>query len=216
MSYESHHSITESSYLLRAVHRRGFGLSDMTIGDILTTQHPSYPVWDDMRVEVGQLRHSGVGTDPEYVAFMTSLYVRCFDNGEELQFATQIPHNYLEGSDLYVHAHWTPHTRGTAEAGKTVAWKVLYSASSISGVFPSVTTADLTDTCTGTNNLHEITASVTISGTGLGISSMIVGKVIRDAGDSWATNTAGNRPGLLEVDFHYQIDSRGSDSERTK
>lgn len=216
MPYESHHTIDQDSYLLRAVHRRGYGLSDFKIGEILVIPHSSYLTWDDPRINVSALKFSGIGTDPEIIAWKTDLILRCFDNSEALYFETQIPHNYCEGSDLKVHLHWTPHTRGAAEVGATVAWGVKYVVVSRQGTFGSVQTADLTDTCGGVDDKHETSPEVTVDGTGLKMSSMIIGKVYRGATDTWATDTSGNRPALLELDFHYQIDSLGSVSYDSK
>jgi hypothetical protein len=162
------------------------------------------------------LKFSGVGTDPEIITYKTSLILKCFDSAEILHFATQVPHNYKEGSDMSVHVHWTPHSRGTAESGNSVAWKVECVVAKIDGTFGSTATADCTDICDGINDAHQISPGVSVSGTGVGISSMIIGRVYRDAGDTWTTNTAGSRPALLEVDFHYEIDSLGSVQERSK
>jgi hypothetical protein len=216
MPYESHHEIDENSYLIRAVHRRGFGLSDFTIGEVLGIRHPSTTRWDDLRVPVNTLNFNGIGTDPETIAYKTSLTLRCFDATEALHFLAQIPHNYSEGTDLRVHVHWTPHSRGAAEIGKTVAWKVAYSVANMSGAFGNAVIADCTDVCDGVDDKHQRADSVTVDGSALTISAIIIGKVYRDSGDNWATNTAGNRPALLEVDFHYEIDSLGSVSAASK
>ena len=53
-------------------------------------------------------------------------------------------------------------------------------------------------------------------GSGKNISSMLICRVYRDTGDTWATNTAGNCPILLEIDFHFPIDALGSASVSAK
>jgi hypothetical protein len=72
-------------------------------------------------------------------------------------------------------------------------------------------TLDLSDACTGTNHLHEMTADVAIDGhtASKNISSMLVCNIKRtDTGtdDTWT----GTDPMILEVDFHYEIDTMGS------
>lgn len=171
--------------------------------------------WDDLKIPAGDFV-AGAGADPETIAWRGArLY--CFTTGEILTFMTQIPHKYKEGTDLKLHLHWTPHGRGVAEDENTVNWRIDMSAAPVDGVVPGNTTYVLTATCGGVNDAHEIqAATVDVSGTGLTISSMLIGRVYRAAGDSWATNTTGNRPGLLEIDLHYQIDRPGSRQELTK
>jgi hypothetical protein len=51
------------------------------------------------------------------------------------------------------------------------------------------------------------------------ISSMLLCNLTRtDTGtdDTWATNTSGNLPLILEVDFHYPIDTLGSRTSSSK
>jgi hypothetical protein len=58
-----------------------------------------------------------------------------------------------------------------------------------------------------------MTPETTVPAAALGLSAMLQCRIYRDAGDSWATNTSGNLPILLEVDFHYEIDRFGSDNQ---
>lgn len=62
----------------------------------------------------------------------------------------------------------------------------------------------------------EITSGGTISGVGLTISAMLIGRLWRNTGDTWGTNTAGNCPLLLEFDIHIELDAIGSDDELSK
>jgi len=54
---------------------------------------------------------------------------------------------------------------------------------------------------------------VTIAGTDKGISSMLVCNIKRtktNGDDDWAGTAAGQLPLLLEIDFHFPIDTMGS------
>ena len=64
-----------------------------------------------------------------------------------------------------------------------------------------------------------MTSSVTVSGTGLGISSMVALRIYRsDTGDddTWSGATAAQSPALLEFDIHFEIDRPGSRAVATK
>lgn len=171
--------------------------------------------WEDLKITPG--RTFAGGTVPPNIAWKSTLRMVVFGIGDELFFNEQLPHSYKEGSDLRLHLHWTPHARGTAENGNTVNWRADITVISINGVFPAEITYNLTGTCDGVNDKHLLVPSVTISGTGLTISSEIAGRIYRAGGDSWSSNTPNtNLPGFLEMDIHYQKDTPGSVNETSK
>jgi len=176
-------------------------------------------VWEDMRILPSQFDRPGV-TDPTIQNWQpagsgTTFKVWCFNQTQAGYFTVQLPHSYKEGSNISAHVHWTPKDRGVAENTKTVAWKMDYSWANIDGTFGASATIDMTDTCTGTNDKHKMTPGATIVGTSKTISSMLVCKIYRDAGDTWVGTTA-NGPALLELDFHYEINSIGSKTISSK
>jgi hypothetical protein len=174
-------------------------------------------VWDDMRITPGDFDRPG-GSDPAYYAYDvngsgTTIELTEWAKNDYGTFTIQIPHKYKEGSNISVHAHWTPGANGAGESGNTVGWKCIYSWANIDGTFPNPTTADLSDACDGTNHKHQMTPAVSITGTSKTISSMLICKFTRTdtgADDTWAGSGAGNLPLLLEVDFHFEIDTVGS------
>ncbi len=194
--------------------------NSMNIGSILHVSNSDglildTPQYTDLRITLGSLSPVGAGADPAKKLYKGG-FVYEFNTNEEVRFGTQLPHSYREGTDLYLHIHWTPHSRGTAESGHTVNWRVELSIANVNGVFPDPTTYNLTDTCDGTNDKAQVVGGQTIDGTNIGISAMILGRLYRAAGDTWATNTSGNLPGALELDFHYEVDSFGSRQEYIK
>lgn len=173
-------------------------------------------VWDDMRITPGAFDRPGVA-DPSIVAYApgggANTYMWEFAKNDLASFTIQLPHSYKEGSDISVHIHWTPGTRGNEESGNTVGWKIDYTWANINGTFGAMATADLSDACDGTDHKHQMTPAVSITGTSKNISSMLVCNIKRtDTGtdDTWASTTSGQLPLLLEIDFHYEIDTMGS------
>lgn len=177
-------------------------------------------VWDDMRVIPGSFDRPGV-SDPDLVAYAPggggNTYLWEFAKNDIASFTIQIPHSYKEGTDIYVHIHWTPGTRGNEENGATVGWKIDYSWANVNAAFGALATLDLSDACDGTDHKHQKTPDIVISGTGKTLSSMLMCNIKRtDTGtdDTWAGTSSGQLPFLLEIDFHYEIDTVGS-RERT-
>ena len=180
-------------------------------------------VWDDIRIVPGSFDRPGV-SDPSYVAYDingsgTVTYLTEWAKNDLASFTVQLPHSYHQGEDTLVHLHWTPGANGAGENGATVGWKIVYSWTNINGTFPNPTTADLSDACDGTDHKHQMTSDVTVTGSGKTISSMLICNIIRTdtgADDTWAGAGAGNLPMLLEVDFHFPLNTVGSRTSSAK
>jgi hypothetical protein len=175
-------------------------------------------VWDDLRIVPSSFDFAGSG-DPSIVDYQpggsgTTFKVWEFQLDDHAFFTCQIPHSYKTGQDIYCHVHWTPGTRGNEESGNSVAWKLDYSWANIGSAFAASATVDMTDACTGTDHLHEMTPDAIIDGhtVAKGMSSMLLCRIYRHdvAGDTWAGTASGQLPILLEVDFHFPIDTIGS------
>lgn len=180
-------------------------------------------VWDDIRIVPGAFTFLG-NSDPTLEDWQpggagTTFQVYKFLKNDEVFASCQMPHGYKEGTDLEFHLHWTPCDRGNEENGNAVGWKVDYTMANPNGVFLSSATVDLSDVCNGVDDTHELTASVTVSGTGLSISHIIMLRIYRSdtgADDTWVSILAAQSPALLEFDIHFQKDTIGSRQELTK
>lgn len=176
-------------------------------------------VYDDIRINPGAFDRPGVA-DPAPVIYYPNaggigMYLYEFGIDDFVSFTVQMPHSYKAGQDIKVHLHWTPGDRGVAENAKTVGWKIDYSWANISSNFPDMQTADLSDACDGVNHKHQMTDEVTIDGhtVAKGISSMLLCNLRRTdtgADDTWVSALSGQLPMILEVDFHFPIDTIGS------
>jgi hypothetical protein len=170
-------------------------------------------VWDDLRINPGSFDRPR-SSDPSIVTYNVNggginTYLYGFALNNIASFTIQLPHSYKEGEDISVHVHWTPGANGAANNGLMVGWKVDYSWASINGIFGTMLTADLSDACDGTNHKHQMTPEVTIAGAGKHLSSMIICNIKRTdtgADDTWTTGL----PLILEIDFHFPIDTIGS------
>lgn len=180
-------------------------------------------VWDDMRVVPGSFDRPGA-SDPTIQQIQpggggTATWLYRFEKNNIAAFTVQIPHGWKVGSDIYAHIHWTPGARGVAENGAAVGWKVDYTWADIGGNFGQMNTLDLSDACDGVDWKHQMTPEKAISGSGKNtVSSMLICNIKRtDTGDddTWV-GTGTDSPFLLEIDFHFEIDTMGSREIRTK
>jgi hypothetical protein len=179
--------------------------------------------WDDIRVVPGSFDRPGT-SDPTIVTVTpdesgTSTWLYEFAKNNTASFQIQLPHSYDVGEDIYAHIHWTAADRAVDESGSAVGWKIDYTWTSINGTFQSMQTVDLSDTCDGVNWKHQMTPSVALDGTGKGISSMLICNIKRTdtgADDTWVSAANGQQPKLLEIDFHYPMNSVGSKEQAVK
>lgn len=178
-------------------------------------------VWDDLRITPGSFDRPG-SSDPAYVLYYPNaggigVYLPEFAKNNIASFTIQLPHSYKHGSNIYVHIHWTPGSRGNEENGKVVAWTIDYTWANINSNFPDMQTLDLSDACDGTDHKHQMTSEVSINGSGKTISSMLLCNIRRIAtGDTWAGTLSGQLPLLTEIDFHYELDMVGSKQQSAK
>lgn len=188
---------------------------------------PSYNLWsddsgktvfDDMLINSGLFHFKGTA-DPtwnDWTIDGKTFRIMKFKSNDEIFFSIQIPHKYKEGSKLRPHLHWTPADRGNEESGNTVAWKLDYAFSNINDNFDSSGTVDLTDTCDGVDDKHQVSGTSSWIDVGGKISGMLIGRLYRDSGDTWSSTSASQSPGLLQFDFHIEIDAAGSRQEWVK
>jgi len=138
------------------------------------------------------------------------------DNQEELYFMVQMPHSWVEGTDIYPHVHWT--SDDTDVGSKKVRWGLEYTWTNVGEEFPLTSIIygeDPIAPCNPvTEDLHAITELGTLSGTGKTLSSILVCRVFRDAGHS--NDNFGKDATLLMLDFHFQEDAFGSRGVYTK
>jgi hypothetical protein len=164
--------------------------------------------WDDLRFAATTINPPGLISDPDTDTNTGGLL---FDKtGTEIViFIGQMPHGYVEGTDLHPHLHWVQ------SENNLVAWSLEYMWYDNGDVYPGSFTTIATDTNVFTytsGDLAQISTFPAIDGTGMGISSMLVMKLSRiGANDSYDQDAL-----FFEFDMHYQKDQRGSDEEYVK
>lgn len=167
--------------------------------------------WDDLRLAGTALGKAASGS-PALGAFLaapSALQVYRFDKttAQSVYFELQMPHAWKEGTNIHPHVHWSPVDTGTG----TVVWALEYSFANINDTFPAPTTITATQKGKGTAWTHQLCELGEIDGKGKTFSSMLVGRLYRNAGateDDYNADAA-----LLELDFHYIVNSLGSYEE---
>jgi hypothetical protein len=173
------------------------------------------PVWDDLRTPISVAK-AIPGKEPAAVAYKGGIVYEFEDGRDEgCAFNVQLPHDYKEGSDIEFHIHMLIRTSGAGIGAENVKWDFTHSWSNIGDAQPTETavpaTIDVQNDTEDTHYLKEIAA--TITGTGKTISSMLICSLTRDVS---VANNYTDDVLVMEVDFHYQIDTMGSRQEDAK
>lgn len=137
------------------------------------------------------------------------------DNLNELYFTAQLPHEWNEGTELRPHLHWVPNADGGT--GERVKWGFEYTWANVGETFGDTVVAETVGNAFNEDliqNKHYVTQFAAMDGKNKKISSMIICRIFRDVED--AADTFPEFAGLLEFDFHYQVDSFGSRQEYIK
>ena len=122
-----------------------------------------------------------------------------FDGGastEELFYHLDVQHDYVSGTDMIFHVHWTP---STATEGD-VKWQIEYQWVEAGGTWPAPTAASST-VAAGTVAWADKRADFTISGTGHTYNSRILFRLFRNPAD--VADTYAGDAVLTSVGLHY-------------
>jgi len=199
----------------------GYGANRITITDNGTViLNGGASCFDDLVVNPYVARNSGVSA-PNWTEFVPPgifSWEYLDVSTKELFFMVQMPHQWKEGSNIYPHVHWSVKTALGTNRVKWILdyqWVDLGSTYSTSN-FTTLSGSELVQGASrsGAAYEHFITPinSAAMSGNGHTLSSIIVCRLKRDGDLDNFTGTAF----LLSFDFHYEIDSFGSNNEYIK
>ena len=193
-----------------------------------TTKPGHFPntYWDDLRVPLLSTVREG-SKQPTLVTFSDngsgSQGVLCFSfsgsQEQEVYFQCQIPHKYKLGTNLHPHIHWVPSVTGAE--GEVVNWGFEYTIANINDSFPNTVITSTNTTSSGDSilisNKHYLSSFPEIDGSNIdSVSTMLICRVFRDATGALDTDDYNSSVFAIEFDFHYEIDSAGSNEEYIK
>ena len=166
--------------------------------------------WRDIIGEV-DIRGTGVhdptfavytGTNYRQLQFSASTMNECFIN-------FHIPHDYVPGTDIYFHAHWS-NAAATPNTGNVIwGFEYSYAKGFSQEAFPASSTVTVTQASSATRYMHQIAETVAVTIAALTEpDGMILCRVYRDAAAGGDTCT--DAVFLHTVDVHYQSTNIGT------
>lgn len=144
---------------------------------------------------------------PTLTPFLGNVQQYTFLAGDEAHSATEITHDYHEGTDIKPHVHWA--TNGTDVTDRYVKWEIEYTLSNGNEAFgaPIVITTETLIPANTPAKTYFITGFSAIDGTNLKIGAYILWRFRRIASTGLSPST---NPFGLAVGFHMQKDAYGS------
>ena len=178
-------------------------------------------LWNDLRVPLSATNQGPVKA-PTFTqwrddgAGSTGLFGYSFSasSEEEVFFDAQLPHQYVEGTRIGPHCHFSPVINPTD--GQTVRLGLEYSWSNVNGVFPTTTTIYAEVTFASNVAYEQLIGGFDpdIDEPTMKVSAMIGGRLFRDA--THPNDTFTGEVVIHEIDFHYLAESLGSTNEFSK
>lgn len=170
------------------------------------------PMWDDLVISAVAVNPPG-SVGPAVINTTNSTLD--FENGstQRCDFVWQLPHGYMTGSAAEFHIHYKCSDANTGN----VTWNYAYRWIEINGVIPAFTIGSIsmpipTPGASNKHYLFEIIGTGSLTGVGMGISSIIQVQLSRVGG----TDTYNGNVQMLSADIHFQKDTNGSYQELVK
>jgi hypothetical protein len=180
-------------------------------GDIETSTFSiTTPVYASVDIPSSSMYYIGTNI-PEWKPFNgviapTYVYNALADEEEEAYFIVEVPHNYVEGSDIRLYFHYVYLSDTVGESAK---FGLEYTWCNQEALYPTSTTIYRTTTSTNNDsNYHHWVGFAPIDGTGKTIGSVLACRIFRNS--SSVEDTYEHTVVLLEVDLIYQVDTLGS------
>lgn len=136
------------------------------------------------------------------------------NNRDDTIYATvQFNHDIVTAASAYVepHVHWCP--TATTTGGTNVVWEIAWTWQSIGSAYSSYSTNYVTNGVSA-NFTHQLSEFGHITGTNT--VSSIVNFRLRRLASSATADDYDKDVAFLGVDWHYRVDSIGSDTDTTK
>lgn len=180
------------------------------LGIKIDTDAPDWG-WHDL---VGTLSIAAIGTPAALETYRGGIYAYRFDaEGKEAFIDFHMPHDYVTGTEIYIHAHWSHDS--TLVTGGSVTWgfELMYAKGHNQAAFPAPITASVIDPVNTTQYQHQVGETICSSSGGSGttintddleVDGIIQCRVYLDSNDIVTSDLSPVHPFVHFVDIHYQ------------
>jgi len=167
--------------------------------------------WRDMIGPVGQ---SNTGsTKPTQAVYMTNIKQFQYEVGNEAYVSFHMPHDYVEGTDIFFHYHWSHNVTTVTGGSVTFGYNVTYSKGHNQAAFAAAKTGTVVGNASTTRYQHIITelqlsaaspSAAQLTTTNLEVDGLIIMTAKVTANNITVSDGGVPDPFIHFVDIHYQ------------
>lgn len=175
----------------------------------LNTEDPVFG-WHDLVSPITIDTGAATGK-PTFATLVGNIKKYQFKVGDSTYHSFHLPHDYLPGSDLYIHVHWTHNSQIVTGGSTTWSFEATYAKGYNQAQFNTPSTVSATQTVINTPLTHQI-AEVQLSSVS-GIGGKLDSNNIETDGllfvrTNLTDSTIGVDPFMMFCDIHYQSTGR--------
>lgn len=213
--YRPSQNVTGFVGTMTAMDPNTVAVTNVVTGANHSFEHVAMGSWDDLNFAAAGINPPGAANSATRDA-STGMLVFAGNQDNVLAGCAQMPHKWIEGSEVRPHLHLRFPTASVSNS----RWKFEYDVGNVNGLFNNaygVYTTLATVTVANPNDARKsvVVGLGAITMTGFTLSAQIPWKLTRLAStDSLDTDTADAI--LTDLDFHYQSDTPGSRQEFIK
>lgn len=168
----------------------------------IDTATPDWP-WRDLYGNI-YVKDSAAGNNPSFVTYKGNINQWRFDEDDVCYLEFPVPHDYVPGTDLYIHTHWSNATSTTGNA----VWIFEITYATVADPFGTNIVTSATTAATATAYDHIVSEVIFTGATEtaalidrdvISVDGVFLVRVKYDS-----TSTLTNLPFLHFVDMHYQ------------
>ena len=166
--------------------------------------------WRDLRAEI---RTRGVGaSDPNDTTYIGNVKAYTFSVGDEAWIEFHIPHDYVKGTDIHLHFHWSHNSANVTGGSITLGADVTYAKGHDQAAFAATINPTLSPNASTTQYRHLVSevqlsagspSATQIDTDDLEPDGLILARVYLAANNITSNNGVPD-PFIHEVDVHYQ------------
>lgn len=181
---------------------------------IMVAGSPATYGWRDITSDV-TVRGVAGGTTPSWNTYRDGIRQYQFSVNDECWHVFHMPHDWVPGTDVYIHAHWSHADASVSSGGVSWSFEVTWAKGFNQSAFAAPVTATATQTASTTQYKHMV-AEVQLSATspsgsqvdtdGLEVDGLFLVRTYLSAN----TMNGTPEPFLHTVDLHYQTTNIGT------
>lgn len=178
---------------------------------------PSY-AWHDLHSTI----HTDVSTPatlPTFTVYQGNIHARQFDVNDEAYIEFHMPHDYVMGSDVFIHAHWSHN--GALVTGGSVSWtfELSYAKGHQQAAFSATKLITATQNASTTQYMHMVAETAMTASTESATAfdneiiepdAVLMCRVYLSANNMTVSGGGVPNPFLHFVDLHYQTTNVGT------